>query len=80
MGIVGARLLPLGVEVPRRLWRSLNIGPNGKVLSWVIEDGKREYVTTRLTEEEVELPLAGIWNHEFLTLRIAAGWDPTQER
>ena len=44
--------------------------------SWVIEGGWRNVVRQNLTDEERKLPIAGIWNHEFLRTQIAKGWTP----
>jgi hypothetical protein len=50
-----------------------------RVETWVIEEGSEEQETTHLTSQELNLPIAAIWNHEFLIERIAEGWRPTQE-
>jgi hypothetical protein len=47
--------------------------------TWVIEEGRDEQVRKQLTSQELNLPIAAIWNHEFLIERIAEGWRPTHE-
>lgn len=50
-----------------------------RVVTWVIEGDSREVVRTKLSQEELQLPIAAIWNHELLVQRIADGWTPVQE-
>lgn len=50
-----------------------------RIITWIIEDGSREVVKANLSEEELRLPIAAIWNHEFLIQRIAEGWNPMNE-
>lgn len=50
-----------------------------KIETWVIEEGADERVSSRLTPQEIKLPIAAIWNHEFLIKRIAEGWTPIEE-
>lgn len=68
-----ANISPPGL--PARLRRPGAMTGN-RVDTWVIEDGAHQIVRTKLSEEELRLPLAGIWNHEFLIQRIAMGWTP----
>jgi hypothetical protein len=49
---------------------------DGAVESWVIEGGWRDVVRQNLSDEERKLPIAGVWNHEFLRSQIANGWTP----
>ena len=51
-----------------------------KVETWIIEDASGEVVKRALTQEERKLPIAEIWNHEFLEQRVAEGWRPEKER
>jgi hypothetical protein len=50
-----------------------------RVDTWIIENDTGEAVKTKLSEEELQLPIAVIWNHELLVQRITEGWHPTQE-
>jgi len=50
-----------------------------QVNTWIVEGGTKEYVKTTLSAEELELPIAAIWNHEFLIQRVSEGWDPKRE-
>jgi hypothetical protein len=49
------------------------------VETWIIEDGQSEVVKRRLSEEELHLPIVGIWNHAFLIQRVSEGWRPEKE-
>jgi len=64
--------------LPSRLRRA-GARSGRRVDTWIIEDGSREVVKTKLSDEELQLPIAAIWNHELLVQRIAEGWTPTQE-
>lgn len=50
-----------------------------KVETWIIEDDSRETVKDRLSDEDRELPIAVIWNHELLVQRVSEGWRPDME-
>ncbi|HEX3758813.1 MAG TPA: ribonuclease E inhibitor RraB [Kofleriaceae bacterium] len=50
-----------------------------KVETWIIEDRSRETLKESLSDEERELPIAAIWNHEMLMLRVSNGWRPSIE-
>jgi len=50
-----------------------------RIDTWVIEDNAGEVVRRKLSEAELQLPIASIWNHELLVQRITEGWTPTQE-
>jgi hypothetical protein len=62
--------------VPLRLRRPGAMERNGTVITWIIEDGERERVTKTLSQEERALPIAAIWNHEMLRIRLREGWRP----
>jgi hypothetical protein len=66
-------------ELPQRLRRP-GARSGLRIDTWIIENGTGETaVRSRLSEDEVRLPIAVIWNHEFLIQRNAEGWDPAQE-
>lgn len=50
-----------------------------RIDTWVIESPAGETVKSKLSAEELQLPIAVIWNHEFLMQRISEGWHPSQE-
>lgn len=77
--IVGSCPVPTEIEMPRRLRRAGARGRAGEIFSWIIEDDGQEVVRKELTEVERQLPIAAIWDHELLILRIAEGWSPEQE-
>jgi hypothetical protein len=62
-------------RLPKR-FRRPRAETDGAVESWVIEGGWRNVVKQTLTDEERKLPIAGIWNHEFLRTQIEKGWTP----
>jgi len=67
-----------GRGMPNRLRRpGARIG--GQVKTWVIESASGDVVKKELSEEELHLPIASIWNHEFLLDRVAEGWRPERE-
>ena len=49
------------------------------VETWIIEDESGETVTRTLTRTQRQIPIAAIWNHEFLVQRIAEGWRPEED-
>lgn len=59
--------------------RSGAIDNQGKVLTWVIEEGGREVVKQELSEEERKIPIASIWNHEALLYYIEQQWRPEKD-
>lgn len=65
-------------SLPDRLRRA-GARSGRRVDTWIIEDGAREVVKVTLSEDELRLPIAAIWNHELLVQRIAEGWNPTNE-
>ena len=64
--------------IPQRLRRPGAI-VGCEVKTWIIEDGAREEVKERLSEDELRLPIASIWNHEYLVESIRTGWRPEDE-
>jgi hypothetical protein len=64
--------------VPRRLRRP-GARHGTKVETWIIEEDSREEMRRQLSEEDLRLPLAVIWNHEFLVQRVLEGWRPESE-
>lgn len=64
-------------KLPQRLRRP-GARSGAEIITWIIEDGTDEIVTSQLSDEELKLPIASIWNHEFLTQRIAQGWSPME--
>jgi hypothetical protein len=69
--------LPSG-SVPTRLRRpGARVGR--RVETWVIEDVSGETVRRELSDEERSIPIAAIWNHEFLLERVTGGWRPEMD-
>lgn len=66
-------------RLPSRLRRA-GARSGRRVDTWIIEDGGKETVKMKLSDEDWQLPIAAIWNHEFLAQRVAEGWHPAQER
>lgn len=65
-------------DLPERLRRA-GARSGRRVDTWIIEDGSREVVKAKLSEEELRLPIAAIWNHELLVQRIDEDWNPEHE-
>ncbi len=78
VSIVGWRPIPAGREAPTALRRAGARSVDGKVLSWLVWDGKEEVLKSELTDSERRLPIGAIWNHELLVLRLAEQWHPEQ--
>jgi hypothetical protein len=71
--------LPLALEVPSRL-RRVGAMSGRRILTWIIEDPPgEEVVLEALSPSEATIPIAAIWNHEFLLARVGAGWRPEKE-
>jgi hypothetical protein len=67
------------LRVPPTKWRIVvNCGPKDVVVSWLIEDGvtRVSRQDAELSPEERMIPIASIWNHEYLCHRIVEGWTP----
>jgi len=48
----------------------------GKVPTWWLWDGEKEWLVGELTTEQRKLPIRGIWNDTLLIERIESGWTP----
>jgi hypothetical protein len=78
--IVGSAPLPSDDNVRTLVLRRRGFTtPEGQVLAWIIERDGNETLKRELTDEERKLPIASIWNHEYLIEMIASGWRPEQE-
>jgi hypothetical protein len=69
-------LAPL--SLPQRLRRP-GARSGQHIATWIIEDGTAETVKSKLSEDDLRLPIAVIWNHELLTQRVLEGWNPLHE-
>lgn len=67
--------MPVPRKLPERFKRALRRSGR-RVESWVIEGAGREVIKTSLSDDEVDLPIVAIWNHEMLIHRIVEGWTP----
>lgn len=65
-------------DLPKRLRRP-GARSGRRVDTWIVEGDSGEVVREKLSEEELQLPIAAIWNHELLVQRVAEGWHPAQE-
>jgi hypothetical protein len=68
-----------GTQIPSKLRRPGARSNDGRVLAWIIEEDGVDSLTRTLTPEERALPIAAIWNHEMLCIRIREGWRPEKE-
>lgn len=51
----------------------------GRVETWWLWDGEREWRVGELTPEQRNLPIRSIWNDTLLIERIMEGWSPADE-
>lgn len=51
----------------------------GKVGTWWLWDGEREWKAGSLSGEQRKLPIRGAWNDVLLVERIEAGWLPEND-
>jgi hypothetical protein len=52
----------------------------GKVETWWLWDGEREWSVGTITEEQRKLPIRGSWNDTLLVKRIEEGWLPERDK
>jgi hypothetical protein len=50
-----------------------------RINTWIIDSGTDEVVKSKLSDDDLRLPIAVIWNHEMLTQRVLEGWNPADE-
>lgn len=51
-----------------------------KVETWIIEETfQKEKIVKTLSLEDMQLPVAVIWNHEMLFQRVSEGWRPEKD-
>jgi hypothetical protein len=74
--IAGALSIKQIPEVPRHLRRAGARARTGEILAWIVEKDGVDTLRKQLSEDEKLLPIAAIWNHEFLLERIVEGWTP----
>lgn len=48
----------------------------GKVATWWLWDGHKEWKVGALDEQQKRLPIRGVWNDTLLVERIVSGWTP----
>jgi hypothetical protein len=51
----------------------------GKVEVWWLWDGEKEWRVDKLTAEQRQYPIRGVWNDTLLIERIEAGWTPEND-
>jgi hypothetical protein len=64
--------------VPTRVRRP-GVREGRVVRTWIIEDESGERVTAVLSDQDLALPIAVIWNQALLVQRVTEGWKPEQE-
>jgi hypothetical protein len=47
---------------------------SGKVATWWLWDGEKEWKVGELDEQQKRLPIRGVWNDTLLVDRIISGW------
>lgn len=62
---------------PFPLFRNGVVDPiTGKVGTWWLWDGEKEWRVGTLASEQRKLPILGVWNDTMLVKRIETGWTP----
>ncbi len=51
----------------------------GKVETWWLWDGEKEWPIGSITEDERKLPIRASWNDTMLVQRIEEGWLPKND-
>lgn len=51
----------------------------GKVQTWWLWDGEKEWRVGHLSPEQRKLPIRGVWNDTLLIERIEEGWTPESD-
>lgn len=74
LATVVGRVTPM--PMPTIFRRRGGIDRSGKVLNWLIEQENVTISRDSLTPAERQLPIASVWNHELLLIRISQGWKP----
>lgn len=77
--LVGSSPVPHGLLLPPALRRPGARSRDGRVLGWLVWNGKEEVLKTELSSADRQLPIGAIWNHEMLVLRLTTQWHPKQE-
>ena len=62
--------------IPTRHCNMVNLNEDGTVRTWNVCDGVNVMVRTRLSDQERQLPVGWIVNHESLLYHIRTGWTP----
>ena len=52
---------------------------SGKVRTWWLWDGEREWKVGDITQEQRKLSLREIWNDTLLIEKIESGWNPSND-
>lgn len=65
-------------SLPRRFRRPGAVSGQ-RVETWIVESETGEQVKSKLTEDELQLSIASIWNHEYLVERLQEGWTPSRD-
>jgi hypothetical protein len=69
------------VRLPPSRWRNaIRLGAERIVSDWFISDGASRVRRSdhELSPEERALPIADVWNHEYLCARLRERWTPAQ--
>ncbi|HEX5751227.1 MAG TPA: ribonuclease E inhibitor RraB [Archangium sp.] len=71
--------VPRGEVFPSVYRRECASNREGRVLAWLICEGRRETLVRELSEVQRRLPIASIWNHEALVYYLTQEWRPEQD-
>lgn len=59
-------------------WRRRGAIIGMEIKTWFIEENGKDRIVRELSPEEASLPMASIWNHEYLLEKISEGWTPSR--
>ena len=59
-------------------WRRRGAIIGMEIKTWFIDESGKDRIVRELSAEEASLPIASIWNHEYLLETIAEGWTPSK--
>lgn len=68
--------LPCLTQVPVLLRRPAVVLSDGRIEAWVIVDSHEEIVKKKLNAKDLQIPLSGMVNHEYLAECIRRKWRP----
>ena len=65
--------------IPSEMRRAGARRADGTVKTWIVSGGDGDMLVQKLLPIQRKLPIAAIWNHEMLCLRLERGWKPDDD-